>query len=138
MERLQLKQWPHNPPPPHVAGAAALVLSVCPNLDTAGLKAVLLDNVDPVPGLSGVTVTGGRLNVNAAIRACTDAHLTNKSFTSGTALYEAANSITADGASTVNSGASVSFISGNEIRLEPNFHALAGSYFHAVINPSIH
>jgi subtilisin family serine protease len=54
---------------PHVSGAAALVLSVC-SLDTAGLKNNLLNNVDPIPSLSGLTVTGGRLNVNNAIQAC--------------------------------------------------------------------
>jgi subtilisin family serine protease len=54
---------------PHVSGAAALVLSVC-SLDTAALKSNLLNNVDPIPALSGITVTGGRLNVDNAIRAC--------------------------------------------------------------------
>src|SRR5215813_7278478 len=54
---------------PHVSGAAALVLSVC-SLDTAGLKNNLLNNVDPISSLSGLTITGGRLNVNRAIRAC--------------------------------------------------------------------
>jgi len=45
------------------------VLSKCA-LDTASLKTLLLNNVDPIPSLSGMTVTGGRLNVNKAIRAC--------------------------------------------------------------------
>ena len=54
---------------PHVSGAAALVLSVCP-LDTAALKSNLLNNVDPIGSLSGKTVTGGRLNVNKALLAC--------------------------------------------------------------------
>jgi len=54
---------------PHVSGAAALVLSKCA-LSTANLKANLLNNVDLVSSLSGRTVTGGRLNVNKAIRAC--------------------------------------------------------------------
>jgi subtilisin family serine protease len=54
---------------PHVSGAAMLVLSRC-SLDTAALKSNLLANVDRVPALSGITVTGGRLNVNNAIRAC--------------------------------------------------------------------
>jgi serine protease len=54
---------------PHVSGAAALVLSRC-SLSTAALKANLMNNVDPVSSLSGRTVTGGRLNVNRAIRAC--------------------------------------------------------------------
>ncbi len=54
---------------PHVSGAAALVLSLC-TLDTAGLKSNLLNNVDPISSLAGLTITGGRLNVNKAIRAC--------------------------------------------------------------------
>src|SRR5262249_10357762 len=54
---------------PHVSGAAALVLSVCA-LSTASLKSNLLNNVHPIPALAGLTVTGGRLNVNRAIRAC--------------------------------------------------------------------
>src|SRR2546427_557202 len=54
---------------PHVSGAALLVLSKC-SLNTASLKTLLLNNVDPIPSLSGLTVTGGRLNVNKAIRAC--------------------------------------------------------------------
>ncbi|PYU14419.1 MAG: hypothetical protein DMG29_09685, partial [Acidobacteria bacterium] len=54
---------------PHVSGAAVLVLSKCA-LNTASLKTLLLNNVDPIPSLAGRTVTGGRLNVNKAIRAC--------------------------------------------------------------------
>jgi subtilisin family serine protease len=54
---------------PHASGAAALVLSRC-NLSTAELKANLMNNTDPIASLAGRTVTGGRLNVNRAIRAC--------------------------------------------------------------------
>jgi thermitase len=54
---------------PFVAGAAALILSSCP-LDTATLKSTLLNNVYPVPSLSGTTASGGRLDVNAALRSC--------------------------------------------------------------------
>jgi subtilisin family serine protease len=54
---------------PHVAGAAALVLSEC-SLTTAQLKANLMDNVVSIPALAGITVTGGRLNVNNSIRDC--------------------------------------------------------------------
>ncbi len=54
---------------PHVSGAAALVLSRC-SLSTANLKANLMNNVDQISSLAGRTVTGGRLNVNKAIRAC--------------------------------------------------------------------
>jgi subtilisin family serine protease len=54
---------------PHVSGAALLVLSRC-NLDTANLKNALLSTVDPVTALMNITVTGGRLNVNRALRSC--------------------------------------------------------------------
>lgn len=54
---------------PHVAGTAALVLSVC-NLSTAALKSNLMSTVTHVASLAGITVTGGRLNADAAIRAC--------------------------------------------------------------------
>ena len=54
---------------PHVAGAAALVLSVC-DLPTKDLKANLIQHVDAVPALTGLVTTGGRLNVNTSIRAC--------------------------------------------------------------------
>jgi subtilisin family serine protease len=57
---------------PHVAGAAALVLSQCA-LDTAGVKGVLLNGADRLSTLTGLTLTGGRLNVNNAIRACASA-----------------------------------------------------------------
>ena len=54
---------------PHVSGAAALVLSAC-SLTTASLKATILNTVDPIPAMAGVTTTGGRLNANNAIRSC--------------------------------------------------------------------
>ena len=54
---------------PHVSGAAALVLSAC-SLTTAALKATILSTVDPIPAMAGITTTGGRLNVNNAIRSC--------------------------------------------------------------------
>lgn len=55
---------------PHVSGAAILILSKCSSLDTAGLKADILSNVDTISSLAGKTVMGGRLNVTKAIRAC--------------------------------------------------------------------
>lgn len=55
---------------PHVAGAGALIRSACA-FQTANIKATILNNVDPVPSLSGKTVTGGRLNLYQALRSCT-------------------------------------------------------------------
>jgi subtilisin family serine protease len=54
---------------PEVAGAAALILSIAPALSAAALKADILDNVDALPALSGRVITGGRLDVDAALRA---------------------------------------------------------------------
>ena len=51
---------------PHVSGAAALVLSAC-QINTAALKAALLNSVDRDPSLTGKTVSGGRLNALRAI-----------------------------------------------------------------------
>jgi subtilisin family serine protease len=54
---------------PHVSGSAALILSVC-SLNTSNLKSAILNNVDPVAGMAGITTTGGRLNLDRAIRSC--------------------------------------------------------------------
>jgi hypothetical protein len=56
---------------PHVAGAAALLLSAC-NGPTDLLKTWLLSSVDPIAALSGITTTGGRLNLDAAMQLCLD------------------------------------------------------------------
>ena len=55
---------------PHVSGAAALVLSVCPALTTSALRQTLLNTADPVPALAFRTVTGSRLNVYRAVHSC--------------------------------------------------------------------
>jgi hypothetical protein len=55
---------------PHVSGAAALILSTQIGLTTAELKSQILSSVDPISSLSGLTVTGGRLNVCKAIPGC--------------------------------------------------------------------
>ena len=54
---------------PHVAGAAALLLSYDPNMTTQEIKSAILDNVDALPALEGLVSTGGRLNVYKAITA---------------------------------------------------------------------
>jgi subtilisin family serine protease len=54
---------------PHVAGAAALMLSRAPNATAAQVREALLGTVEPKPTLAGQTATGGRLNVAAAVQA---------------------------------------------------------------------
>jgi subtilisin family serine protease len=52
---------------PHVTGALALMRSVQPTATMAQLKQALLESALPTTSLAGKTVTGGRLDVNAAI-----------------------------------------------------------------------
>ena len=65
---------------PHVAGAALLALSACPTLKTADLKNSILANVDPVGYLSGITTTGGRLNINRVLRSCSSSSTLKSTF----------------------------------------------------------
>lgn len=47
---------------PHVVGVATLAWSRAPTASAAEIKQALLDGVDPLPGLAGKSVSGGRLN----------------------------------------------------------------------------
>lgn len=57
---------------PHVSGEAALLLAARPSLTTQELKDLIMGTVDPRPGLSGLSVTGGRANAGAALRKLGD------------------------------------------------------------------
>ena len=50
-----------------VTGTAALLLGLTPGASVAELKTAILNTVDPRPSLAGITATGGRLNVKAAL-----------------------------------------------------------------------
>jgi subtilisin family serine protease len=52
---------------PHVTGVAGLLLTSDPTLTNLELKDILLSSVDPVAGLSGKVLTGGRLNAYSAL-----------------------------------------------------------------------
>jgi subtilisin family serine protease len=63
---------------PHLAGAVAMMFSAAPvdflleyqqnpGEKCLEIKQYLLDGVDPLPALDGITVTGGRLNINNSI-----------------------------------------------------------------------
>lgn len=52
---------------PHVAGAAALLMSRFPGSNHYQARDRLLSMAQPIPALAGITVTGGRLNVLAAM-----------------------------------------------------------------------
>ena len=65
--------WGTSMAAPHVTGTAALLLSLAPQLTPAQLKQVILATADPLPGLTGKTVTGGRLNAGSAVGLVADA-----------------------------------------------------------------
>jgi subtilisin family serine protease len=52
---------------PHVAGVVALVWSLHPSWTYSQVIHQLLSTADPLPGLRGKTITGGRLNAAAAV-----------------------------------------------------------------------
>jgi subtilisin family serine protease len=52
---------------PHVAGAAALLASLNPNMSPTDLKNTLMATVDPKPALDNYWVSGGRLNLFNAL-----------------------------------------------------------------------
>lgn len=79
---------------PHVSGAALLILAACPALSTAQLKNAILNNVDPVPALAGQVTTGGRLNVDKAIRSCRPASDYSVSVSPGTQTVVAGQTAT--------------------------------------------
>lgn len=54
---------------PCAAGAASLLWAKRPDLTPCEVKSLLLESVDPLGSLSGNTVSGGRLNLAAAIAA---------------------------------------------------------------------
>lgn len=52
---------------PHVSGAAALLMSQNPGICAEEVRARLIGTADPLPGLGGMTTSGGRLNVHSAM-----------------------------------------------------------------------
>ena len=62
-----LFDWGTSMAAPHVAGAAALMLSLDPTLSAGELRRRLVASADPVTDLAGRTVSGGRLNAARAL-----------------------------------------------------------------------
>jgi subtilisin family serine protease len=76
---------------PFVTGTAALLLARNPNLSYGQLKDAILTNVDPIPGLAGTTISGGRLNVFSALAAVPDATASSRT---ASATFAAARTVT--------------------------------------------
>jgi subtilisin family serine protease len=52
---------------PMVSGVAGMMKGEFPNLTAGGLKLRIMESVDPLPSLQGKIVTGGRVNLSAAL-----------------------------------------------------------------------
>jgi subtilisin family serine protease len=78
---------------PHVTGAAALLLSINPNLTVTELKDILLRSADAVSDLSGKVLTASRLNVSEAV-AITPTLSSNPSGKSPEVFFDAPHSAT--------------------------------------------
>ncbi|MGI9013124.1 MAG: S8 family peptidase [Phycisphaerales bacterium] len=83
---------------PHVAGAAGILKSAQPSLTYLQIRSAILDNVRPVASLSGLTVTGGVLNLNDALDSLGgsqsfDAPLVSFNITRGSLIAGNVNSI---------------------------------------------
>ncbi|MGZ8219555.1 FG-GAP-like repeat-containing protein, partial [Methylomagnum sp.] len=57
---------------PHVSGAVALAAMAFPGESVAARKARILNSVDALPSLSGMVLTGGRLNLAKVVAGGTD------------------------------------------------------------------
>ena len=68
---------------PLVAGTAALMLSVNPNLTTSELKSLIMNNVDQISSLSDKCVSGGKLNTYKAVKAAVPEITTFATFVNG-------------------------------------------------------
>ncbi|TVR10705.1 MAG: hypothetical protein EA401_12080 [Planctomycetota bacterium] len=58
---------------PHVAGAAALLLSVRPDLTPTEIRDLFMETGDAISALSDRTISGKRLNIHAALQEVTQA-----------------------------------------------------------------
>lgn len=54
---------------PHVSGLAGLVLGYSPSLAPSEIKQILLESVDPLAAFEGISVTGGRINAEKALKS---------------------------------------------------------------------
>jgi subtilisin family serine protease len=60
---------------PHVAGLAALLKSYNPSLTWSGIKSRILAGVDPLSSLSGLILTGGRINAYSSLTGTNPPHI---------------------------------------------------------------
>jgi subtilisin family serine protease len=52
---------------PHVAGAISLLANIAPHLNSLEMREIIFESTDPIPSLSDITATGGRLNLRSML-----------------------------------------------------------------------
>ncbi|HET6351531.1 MAG TPA: S8 family serine peptidase, partial [Coriobacteriia bacterium] len=104
---------------PHVTGAAALLLSIRPDMTLAQIKQTLLDTADVKPDLTDLCVTDGRLNLQQAVQtaAATGVGTIAGHLTSGGAALAGAT-VTAGGRSTTSAADGSYVLSGLSVGLK--------------------
>jgi len=79
---------------PHVAGAVAYLMAMRSDLTYQQILSYMYQNVDPLPSLAGVTVSGGRLNLEKTIAALPPARIASLSLSSSAIQENAGSSAT--------------------------------------------
>jgi subtilisin family serine protease len=137
---------------PHVAGVAALILSVNPYLTGCQVRNIIESTAQKVGGYSYQNTAGrdngtwnnemgyGLVDAYAAVMKALDGLIQNRTYNDTIVesfeQIHAGDSVTAaipNGDVVISTGANVSFQASNEIVLSPGFHAQSGSTFTAQI-----
>ena len=86
---------------PLVAGVAALLMSQRPDLTHREVRELILENVDPLPSLSGLVASGGGLNAYKALQAAIDFAVCGNGVLESGEICDDGNLINGDGCSDV-------------------------------------
>ena len=132
---------------PHVAGVAALVLSVNPNLTVQEVNTIIEQSAQKVGGYNYQNTPGrpngtwnnemgyGLVDAHAAVllaQTCQDNLVVNQDVPGGTTDNREANQ-TITATNTIFTNATAVYHAGNQVLLQPGFHAQSGSSFHAYV-----
>src|SRR5882724_7708333 len=88
--------------------------------------------------LFSLRLVAGLLMFPAVALAQTDVTISNQTYSSGTTVVEATNSITASTNVTIGSGANVAYLAGSVVSLGAGFQVNSGGLFQISIGQSLH
>ncbi|MEM9687246.1 MAG: S8 family serine peptidase, partial [Bacteroidota bacterium] len=132
---------------PHVAGVAALVLGVNPNLTVQEVNTIIEQSAQKVGGYNYQNTPGrpngtwddeagyGLVDAHAAVllaQNCQDNLVVNQDVLGGTTDNQEANQ-TITATNTIFTNATAVYHAGNQVLLQPGFHSQSGAEFHAYV-----